>query len=89
MIASTYEQTIERNMSILGSLPIILSLTIISVFRRRLTVCGITVFLALVLFGATDVLATTISFTYIPDYGTKNNLKGKVANPKERNAGRP
>ena len=83
MIASTFEryQTIERNMSILGSLSIILSLTIIPAFRCRLTVCGITVFLALVLFGATDVLAAAISFTYVPDYGTKNNLKGKVDDP--------
>ncbi len=79
----TYEryQTIERNMSILGSLCIILSLTIIPAFRSRLTVCGITVFLALVLFGAPDVLAADISFTYVPDYGTKNNLKGKVDDP--------
>ena len=56
-------------------------MTIIPTFRRRLTVCGITVFLALVLFGATDVLAAAISFTYVPDYGTKNNLKGKVDDP--------
>ena len=38
-------------------------------------------FFVLVLFGATDVLATDISFTYVPDCGTKDNLKGKVANP--------
>lgn len=38
-------------------------------------------FFALVLFGATDVLAADISFTYVPDYGTKNNLKGKVDDP--------
>ena len=83
MIASTFKryQTIERNIPTLGSLYIILSLMIIPAFRCRLTGCGITVFLALVLFGATNVLATAISFTYVPDYGTKNNLKGKVDDP--------